>query len=160
LSVTEVSLHTAQERLDTIDLPTSKEAIIHRLDATIDILAQTPKDGKGAPSIVGREFRENLRKVLVNVRLGISDFRQLSASETFDPIAEASAIQRLTRLADTNIEAVDIPTILTTMGDLAHVFRYGVSDSVAVILSTIRSLTSNRIYQLGEPAEPRSELLA
>jgi hypothetical protein len=87
-------------------------------------------------------------------------FERISASETFDPIAEASAIQRLTRLADTNIEAIDLPTILTATGDLAHVFRYGASDSVAVLLSTIRSLTSNRIYQLGEPAEPRLELLA
>ena len=100
-----------------------------------------------------REFRENLRKVLVNVRLGVSDFPQLLASEFFDPVSEARAIQRLTQLADMNIEAIDPATMVTAVGDLVNVSRYGISDSVAVLLGTVRGLTSGRLYKLGETPE-------
>ena len=153
LFVQEVSLDRARQRLDEIGVPPSKTEVLRRLDSAIDSLAPTPKEGAEAPNMATREFRENLRKVLVNVRLGVSDFPQLSASEFFDPVSEARAIQRLTRLADTNIEAIDPATMVTAVGDLVNVSRYGISDSVAVLLGTVRGLTSGRLYRLGEAPE-------
>ena len=154
-----ITLERAKQRLEEIDIPTTKTQFIHSLDVTIDKLAQTPKDGANAPNAATREFRESLRKVLVNVRLGVSDFPQLSTG-VFDGINEASAVQRLTQLVDTNIEEIDLNTMLKTVEDLLHVSRYGISDSVAVLIGTVRSLTSNRIYQMGEEPETGTERIS
>lgn len=102
-------------------------------------------------------MHENIRKVLIGVRLGASDFNQLSPNKVFDYVAEAKSIERLCALNDKNAENLGAVDLLELTGDVFNTLRYGVADGTALAVGTIRNLTSNRIYQLGE--KPDSEYL-
>lgn len=141
----------AKRQLKLVEVP-KKEVILRALDKQIATLSQGLEVKNGtSESIADRSFRENYKKYLISLRLGISGMNAKQSID-FSPSSYES-LNRIMTFMDTPKEKRTPDDLILYAADAFNVARYGASDAMGICIAMTRDMTTNRLHKMGGMSE-------